>query len=173
MVAPFEALKEGTKAPAVSLTSLDGTTYSLSQRLKESQLVLLAFLKVSCPVCHLAFPYLERLHRSYPGIPIWGISQDDADASTSFAKMFGITFPILLDDGLSATVEYGLTTVPSLFLVAADGTIQMTSVGFVKAELENLNLELAMASGASSKPLFTSADEVPAVRPGCASKQPV
>jgi len=134
--------------------------------------VLLAFLKVSCPVCHLTFPYLERLHRSYPNVPIWGISQDDADATGSFAKMFGVTFPILLDDILNVTVAFGITIVPSIFLIASDGNIRQTSIGFVKAELEKLNLELAVASGYSAKPLFTAADEVPLLKPGCASKQP-
>jgi peroxiredoxin len=171
---PFRmvALLEGTKAPAVSLTSIDGSAYSLYQTLKESQLILLAFTKASCPVCQLELPYLERLHRSYPNIPIWAVSQDDGDVTSGFAKMFGITFPMLLDLRLASTVDYGLTIVPSLFLVGADGTIRQTIVGFVKNDLEKLNLELAMASGYSSKPLFSSADEVPAVKPGCASKQP-
>jgi peroxiredoxin len=165
-------LLEGTKAPAVSLTSIDGTAYSLYQTLKESQTILLAFTKASCPVCQLEFPYLERLHRSYPNVPIWGISQDDGDATNAFAKMFGITFPMLLDLKLASTVEYGLKFVPSLFLIGAEGKIKQTIIGFVKSDLEKLNLELAMASGYSSKPLFSVADEVPAVKPGCTSKQP-
>src|SRR5580704_7841495 len=111
------ALLAGTQAPDLSLTSTDGLRYSLYQRLQESPVVLLAFFKVSCPVCQFEFPYLERLHRSYYTMPIWAVSQDDSDSTVAFAKRFGLTFPSLLDDGLTATVQYGLTNVPSLFLI--------------------------------------------------------
>ena len=167
------ALLEGTQAPDLSLTSTDGSRYSLYQRLRESPVVLLAFYKVSCPVCHLEFPYLERLHRSYPRLPIWGISQDDEDATVTFSKMFGITFPTLLDHSLDVSVKYGITHVPSVFLVGSDKMIRQTIVGFSKADLERLNLELATAMDFSSKPLFSAADEVPEFRPGCVSKQPL
>src|SRR5947207_960686 len=117
------ALAQGTKAPLFILQGLDRSTYSLTETLKRSPVVVAAFLKVSCPVCHIAFPYLERLHRSYPSIPLWGISQDDADSTTAFARMFGCTFPILLDDDLETTVQYDLTHVPSIFLVTEDRII--------------------------------------------------
>lgn len=166
------ALLEGTQSPDLSLRTVEGTKYSLYQRLKDSPLVLLAFFKVSCPVVQLEFPYLERLHRSYPQLHIWGISQDDADATATFRKMFGVTFPTLLDDDLGYTAQYGLVTVPSLFLISNERTITQTIEGFNKAALEKLNLNLASAAGVSSKPLFSSADEVPEFRPGCMSKQP-
>lgn len=166
------ALAQGTKAPAFTLRGLDGSNYSLTEVLKSSPVVLAAFLKVSCPVCHLAFPYLERLHRSYPSIPIWGISQDDADSTTSFARMFGCTFPILLDTELETTVAYDLTHVPSMFLINEDRTIGESIVGWVKSDLEKLNVELARLAGVSTIALFTAADEVPELKPGCVSKRP-
>ncbi len=166
------ALAEGTQAPSFTLHTGDGTAYSLSQTLEKNALVLLAFLKVGCPACQLVFPYLERIHRSYPHTPIWGISQDDADATAAFAKMYGITFPILLDENLSSTVDYDLNIVPSLFLVGKDRSIRKTIVGFAKSDLENLSLQLAVASGSTAVPVFTQADEVPELKPGCESKRP-
>lgn len=160
------ALPPGTKAPGFSLKALDGTQHDLSAALNQQPLVVAAFFKVSCPVCQLAFPYLERLHRSYPNLPIWGISQDDKDATEAFARMFGATFPMLLDAHLQQTVAYDLTNVPTVFLIGADRQIERTIVGFSKSELEQLNLELATASGRSSVPLFTAADEVPELKPG-------
>lgn len=160
------ALAQGTKAPAFTLKGVAGETYSLESALKRHPVVLLAFFKVSCPVCQFAFPYLERLHRSYRTIPIWGISQDDADATIAFARMYGSTFPMLLDELLDTTVKYDLTNVPSLFLVSPDQLIKTTSVGFVKADLESLNSELAMYAQQTVVPLFTAADEVPELKPG-------
>ncbi len=160
------ALAQGTKAPPFSLKGLDGLPYSLTDTIKHSPVVLAAFFKVSCPVCQLTFPYLERLHRSYPAIPIWGVSQDDADATVAFARMYGTTFPILLDDGLETTVAYDLTNVPSIFLIDEGRTIRESVVGFVKSDLELLNRELAQHAGLTRVPLFTAADEVPELKPG-------
>lgn len=166
------ALTEGTKAPSFTLVGLDGHAYSLHDPLQKNPLIVLAFFKIGCPVCLIQFPYLERMHRSYPSVPIWGISQDDADATQAFAKMYGVTFPLVLDDDLSVTGAYDLTHVPSVFLVSKHQVIRMTSVGFVKQELEKLNAELAQSVGQSVVPLFTAADEVPEFRPGCMSKLP-
>ena len=38
---------------------------------------------------------------------------------------------------------YGLTNVPSIFLIGADGIVKVTSIGFDKANLENISSELA------------------------------
>lgn len=159
------AIAPGTQAPDLSLKSTVGDSLNLNRALKESVAVL-AFFKVSCPVCQFTFPYLERLHRAYPQVPIWGVSQDDLDASSSFAKTYGCSFPILLDEDLSLTVSYGLTNVPSLFLVDKSGKVELTSVGFVKDDLEQLNHKLAQLAGVPVKQLFSSADDVPALRPG-------
>ncbi len=160
------ALSPGTKAPTFRLTGLDKAAYVLTDTLRSEPAVVLAFFKVSCPVCQFTFPYLERLHRSYTNLPIWGISQDDTDATEGFCRMFGITFPTLLDQGYELSVSYDLTNVPSIFLVGRDLVIDRTIVGFDKAELEGLNQDLSELSGMPTKALFSAADEVPALKPG-------
>ena len=50
----------GAKAPAFRLTSLDGSARTLEDILAGGP-ALLAFFKISCPVCQLTAPYLERL----------------------------------------------------------------------------------------------------------------
>lgn len=156
----------GTKAPTFRLTGLDGAHYVLTDTLRAEPAVLLAFFKVSCPVCQFTFPYLERLHRSYPNLPIWGISQDDADATEGFCRMFGITFPTLLDQSFELSIANDLTNVPSIFLVGRDLVIDRTIVGFDKEELQGLNRDLSELSGVPEKVLFSAADEVPALKPG-------
>ena len=73
------ALTVGTKAPEFELTTLDGKRFVLSEVLSRGPVVL-AFFKVSCPVCQFAFPYLERLHKAYrqQGYTLVGVSQNDA-----------------------------------------------------------------------------------------------
>lgn len=160
------ALSPGDKAPTFRLTGLDDAHYILTDTLRAEPAVVLAFFKVSCPICQFTFPYLERLHRSYPNLAIWGISQDDKDATEGFCRMFGVTFPVLLDQGFEMSIAYDLTNVPSIFLVGRDFVIDRTIVGFDKEQLEGLNRDLSELAGSPEKALFSAADEVPALKPG-------
>src|SRR6202051_1377344 len=114
----------GQTAPAFSLKSIDGTEYSLSKLLKQGP-VFVSFFKVSCPVCQFTFPFLERLYKRYggKGVTFLGISQDNPRATKEFADEYGITFPIVLDaEGYPTSNAYGLTNVPTNFLIDSNGS---------------------------------------------------
>jgi peroxiredoxin len=150
------------------LEDTSGQKRSLADALKKGP-VLLAFFKVSCPVCQFTFPFLERLQQQIKGrddVRLWGVAQDDADDAEQFARQYGCTFPMLPDvDPYAVSNQYGLTTVPTLFLVQPDGQIQMTSVGFVKQELEAAAAELARRTGAAIT-IFKPTDSVPEFKSG-------
>jgi len=100
----------------ISLKGIDGKIYSLEE-LRRKGPVLTAFFKISCPVCQFTFPFFARLYERYGSddVTFLGISQDDAKATAGFAKQYGITFPIALDEkekGYPASNAYGLTNVP-------------------------------------------------------------
>jgi peroxiredoxin len=158
----------GNPAPNFSLRSLDSKEFSLSQSLKKGPVVL-AFFKVSCPVCKFTFPFLERLYQRYQSdtVTFLGISQDNASASRDFAQSFGVSFPILLDDA-SYTVSnaYGLSMVPTVFLVEPDGTTKISSMGFVKADLESIADTLADRQNLTRTPVFLKTEAIPANKPG-------
>ncbi len=163
------ALSAGTKAPDIPLAAVDGKTFSLQSALRKGP-VLAAFFKVSCPVCQYAFPYLERLHKAYGDqkITIVGISQDDKRNTNVFLKEYGITFPTLLDDrnGYVVSNAYGLTNVPTWFLIGQDGEIELASVGWVKKEMEDLNRKLAEVQKTSLPALFKPGEDVRDFRAG-------
>lgn len=163
------ALAAGTRAPEIALPVLNGGNFSLQVALKRGPVVA-AFFKVSCPVCQYAFPFLERLHKAYgnKNVTIVGISQDNARDTASFMKEFGVTFPVLLEDPSTYAVSnaYGLTNVPSVFLIAPDGEIEMSIVGWVKQEYEDLNRRLANAQKAPLGVLFNPAEQVQDFRAG-------
>ncbi|HMH78693.1 MAG TPA: redoxin domain-containing protein, partial [Candidatus Acidoferrum sp.] len=50
----------GNVAPGFSLKSIDGKEFALGSALQRGPVVL-AFFKVSCPVCKFTFPFLERV----------------------------------------------------------------------------------------------------------------
>ncbi|MGA8540986.1 MAG: TlpA disulfide reductase family protein [Terriglobales bacterium] len=174
------ALTSGTKAPDFSLPIMapgkaDGAgakesgEFSLQSALKQGP-VLAAFFKVSCPVCQYTFPFLERLHKAYGNrkITIVGISQNDRRDTNAFLKEYGVSFPTLLDDpnGYAVSNAYGLTNVPTLFLIGQDGKIEVSSVGWVKKEVEDINRKLAAAQQTAIPPVFQPGETVQDFRAG-------
>jgi len=160
----------GQTAPEFSLKGIDGKIYSLEE-LRRKGPVLAAFFKISCPVCQFTFPFLQRLYERYGSddVTFLGISQDDAKATAGFAKQYGITFPIALDEkekGYPASNAYGLTNVPTIFLIDADGKVSISSMGFVKNDLEQIAVHLAERRKIAPAALFRANESVPANRPG-------
>ena len=163
-------VKGGQTAPEFSLKGLDGKSYSLDT-LRQKGPVVAAFFKISCPVCQFTFPFLERLYQRYGGdnVTFLGISQDDAQATAGFARQYGVTFPMVLDEkgnGYPASNAYGLTSVPTIFLIDEDRTVRIGSMGFVKGDLERIATELAERRKVASAPLFQPHESVPANKPG-------
>ncbi|MGD1076798.1 MAG: TlpA disulfide reductase family protein [Candidatus Sulfotelmatobacter sp.] len=163
------ALATGAKAPEFDLKTLDGKRFSLGDELAHRPVVLV-FFKVSCPTCQYALPFLERLYKAYgaKGISLVGVSQNDARETAAFIKEFGITFPVLLDDTRSYPVSnvYGLTNVPTIFWVAQDGEIEVSSVGWVKAEFEEINRKMAEAGKTAPAAVFKRGEDVRDFRAG-------
>src|SRR2546427_9954549 len=110
----------GHQAPTFALNGTNGQPFSLADALRKGPVVA-AFFKISCPVCQFTLPFLERLYKRYgsDGVAFLGISQDDARDTKDFAKEFGVTFPMLIDDedGYLVSNAYGLTNVPTIFLI--------------------------------------------------------
>jgi peroxiredoxin len=132
-------LDPGTPAPSFQLTTLDGTSLALSQVLAKGP-ALLAFFKVGCPVCQLTFPFVERMAAN-DAVQILGISQDDVKGTREFNDRFGVTFPTLLDEsksGYPVSNQFGISSVPTFFLIETDGSISKSFSGFSKRDLEEL-----------------------------------
>lgn len=162
------ALDAGAAAPDFSLANVSGQKMSLADALKKGP-VMAAFFKVSCPVCQFTFPFLERMYETYGDakFTFWGVSQDDARDTRDFMKEFGVTFPVLIDDSkFTASNRYGLTNVPTVFLIGTDGKIQVSAVGFAKADLEIVAAAAARAAGKQASPLFKPSEVVPEYKPG-------
>jgi peroxiredoxin len=130
-------LDAGARVPDVRLKLLSGGDISLGEIAARGP-ALLAFFKISCPVCQMTFPFLERL--SEAGIlPVYGISQNDARDTRDFNEDFEVTFPTLLDDeddNFRASNAFGISSVPTMFLVETDGTISRVIQGWLRKEME-------------------------------------
>jgi len=158
----------GHTAPLFTLAGVNGDPYSLTEALKKGPVVL-AFFKISCPVCQYAFPFLERIHKAYgnDGVTFWGISQDDAGDTKDFNAEYDISFPALVDEkGYPVSNQYGLTNVPTVLLVAPDGKVRVSSNGFSKKDLETISARIARHLEKPNAPVFYPNEVVPDYKPG-------
>jgi peroxiredoxin len=163
------ALGTGIVAPDFTLSTVDGKQVSLHEALAKGPVVL-AFFKISCPVCQYAFPFYERLYRAHQGesVTVLGISQNDARDTKKFLREFGVTFPVALDDpaGYKVSNAYGLTNVPTVFYIAQSGEIEVSAVGWSKKDVEAIHRKLAEHREQTSAPLWRKGEEIADFRAG-------
>jgi len=145
----------GIRAPGFRLTRLDGGEAGLGDLISTGP-VLLAFFKITCPVCQLTLPFLDRLNTP-PGLSVYGISQNDVEDTTDFVHTYRLRFPMLLDteeSGFPISNAYGISSVPTSFLVETDGVISRVIEGWNRQEIEWLGARLGIAA-------IGAADRVP------------
>ncbi|HEY7403560.1 MAG TPA: TlpA disulfide reductase family protein [Candidatus Angelobacter sp.] len=164
------ALEAGVQAPEIELQLVDGSKFSLQEARKKGPVVA-AFFKVNCPVCQMAFPYLDRVFKAYEKsgkFTFVGVSQNNAADTKAFNREYGVSFPVLLDPAGKYPVSnaYGLTNVPTVFLISPEGEIELASVSWSKADVEELNRRLAGVSNASPAQIFHPGENVPVYKPG-------
>ena len=74
--------------------------------------------------------------------------------------------PIVMDTNpYKVSLAYGLTNVPTVFLVLDDGTVEQTMVGFVKKEYEQLAAATAKVAQKPPAKIFEGVS-VPDFKPG-------
>jgi peroxiredoxin len=164
------AIQAGVKAPDIKLPLLDGREFPLSHARQRGPVVV-AFFKVSCPVCQFTFPYLERIYQAYGKsgkATIVGVSQDNAKDTMAFNLNFGISFPTLLDETgkYPASNAYRITSVPSIFLVSPEGEVDLSIVGWSRQEMEELGRTLANVTGDTLVPIVRTGEKVQDYKPG-------
>ncbi len=166
----MHALDTGKIAPDFTLNTADSKQVSLRAMLDRGPVVL-AFFKVSCPVCQFAFPYYERVARAHgdDGVTFLGICQNTASDAKAFAREYGVTFPIALDNdtnGYEVSNAYGITNVPTLFYIAPSGEIEVSAVGWSKGDLNKVNAQLSTRLQQSAPAIWKVGEDIPAFRAG-------
>jgi peroxiredoxin len=164
------ALIAGNIAPDFTLPLMNGKNVSLYELLEQGPVVL-AFFKVSCPVCQFAFPYYERIVGAHHDdkVTFLGICQNKAADAKAFAREYGVTFPIALDNDSNryeVSNAYGITSVPTVFYIDTDREIKVSSVGWSKAEVDEVNTLLAVRHQQVAPAIWSAGEDVPAFRAG-------
>ena len=131
------SLAAGQRAPSFKLPDMKGGPRTLDQLLQKGP-VALAFFKITCPTCQFTLPFLERLAAS-DKLQFVAVSQDGVKGTANFLKEYGVKFLTLLDaSGYPVSNAYGITLVPTVFVVEQDGKISTCFDGFSKSDVAAL-----------------------------------
>jgi peroxiredoxin len=134
-----QELKVGTKAPAFTLTAVDGKSVSLAD-FSSQYFVVLTFWASSSPESRKVNEEIAELEKKYKDADLVfvGISLDENRADWQAAiRQDGLTGPQVSElkkpEDANITKQYGVSSLPSVYVINPDGVI---------VSFENGNIDL-------------------------------
>ena len=108
-----------------TLKNLEGEDVSLSQF--RGKYLLINFWATWCAPCKIEMPSLEKLYRQFKSdnFDMIGISNDmfGARVVRPYIKATNLTFPMLLDQRMIASRQFGIVSLPTTVLIDPQGII--------------------------------------------------
>lgn len=132
-------------APAFVLSTTDGAKVSLDAY--RGKVVMIEFFASWCPPCQMVTPEIKSAYEKYKdkGFTVLAISIDDgpnaAAAVNNFIKTFGITYPVMLDDGVTSR-KYQVISIPTSFIVDKNGKLISKHIGLIPNYTATLSREI-------------------------------
>ncbi len=142
------ALLPGQIAPDFRLSDADGDEFHLRGRI-ETGPVLVTFFKTDCPTCQYGLPFLDRFAEILEGTSAEtvAICQDTPSDAERFNAEFGYRTRVVFDtedSGFPVSNAFGLTNVPTVFLIEQDGRVAHSAVSWSKADVEAVAAKLGV-----------------------------
>jgi cytochrome c biogenesis protein CcmG, thiol:disulfide interchange protein DsbE len=133
------ALSEVTPydAPGFTLKTLDGGEIDLQQY--KGKVVLLNFWGTWCEPCKEETPALQNAYEQLQdeGLVVIGVDLFDSERANQrgladvqrFAALYGVTYPIALDETGSVGRSYAIAPIPTSYFIDQDGKVRYIRVG--------------------------------------------
>lgn len=158
---PEEAMEIlGHPAPDFVVPLKDGGTFKLSAQLGRP--VVISFWASWCGPCRAELPALSAYAASHPEVVWLALNVDREKApSDAFLQKVNVTIPIGYDNDAVTMGTFGVSSMPTLFLVDKKGNIALQHVGY-SAEKGFADLDAALSG---KPPPATPAAPAPAAAP--------
>ncbi|MSN25440.1 MAG: redoxin domain-containing protein [Geobacter sp.] len=121
----------GQPAPNFKVVTTSGQAVSLENY--RGYVLIVDFFATWCQPCRQSIPHLVEMNRKYgkQGLQILGLSADENGerAVKSFAAEYRINYPLALA-GDEATGDFGIRSVPVMFVIDKKGAIAEVYRGF-------------------------------------------
>jgi peroxiredoxin len=164
----------GKKLDAFQLRDYRGAERSLKD-FADRKLIVLAFMGSECPVAKVYGPRLAQLSKEFEakGVAFLGINANQQDSISSiaeYAKLNGITFPILKDVGNHLADQLGAVRTPEVFVLDGERAVRywgriddQYGVGYTRPKIGRRDLALALEELLAGKPV----SQPTTTAPGC------
>lgn len=130
----------GEPAPPFTLDAIDGGTVSLADY--RGKVVMVNLWATWCAPCRLEMPSMQRVYEEYrdQGFEVLAISVDaepgirQPDGTirglvSDFVEELGLTFPVVVDPAGDTERIYGVSGLPTTFLIDREGQIRVRELG--------------------------------------------
>ena len=90
------------------------------------------FWAISCGPCRLTSPELARIQAKYgaQGLTVVGITTDAKSDAAEFAERRSIGFSVLSDEDGDTTRAYGISAIPTVYVIDKRGIVRDVMVGY-------------------------------------------
>ena len=127
----YAAPRSGQAAPNFKVSTISGQQVSLENY--RGRVLVLDFFATWCQPCRASIPHLVEMNRRYgqQGLYVLGMSADeDGERSVkAFAEQNHVTYPLALA-GESTLIDYGVRSVPVMFVIDKSGRVAEVFRGF-------------------------------------------
>jgi len=140
--------RPGSKVPALTLETLDGSTFDLAGR--RGKWVVVNFWATWCSPCLKEVPELSALDAMREHIEVIGLAYEDIEPADlqAFLKQHPVVYPIAIVDVYDPPRDFATPRgLPMTYLIGPDGTIAKQFLGPVTAQ----DVEAAIAAAGGPK----------------------
>lgn len=130
----------GQSAPDFTLPRLDGDG-QLSLTDYQGKVVLVDFWASWCGPCRLSLPRYDELYQEFgdQGFVVVAINLDeDLSEAERFMTQYPVSYPMVRDAEGVVPTQYGLTVMPTAWLLDSEGQIVWVHAGFRRGDEEQL-----------------------------------
>jgi peroxiredoxin len=136
-------LEPGAAAPGFTVRDIGGEIFNFESEKTKSP-YLLVFISIFCEPCRREMAIVRKMHEKYrdAGLRVAAVALDGEPlkhAVAGFARQEGYAFRVLIDEldareSFKVSESYGISVMPSTFVVEKGGRIAFGRTGLVKEE---------------------------------------
>lgn len=135
-----------TTQQTITLQTLDvgGSQGKQMQVQPSGEVVLLDFFATWCKPCKPQMAELRTVRENFPDVHMLSITwENETEAVRSFWQQYEGTWPVAMDTQLKTGERYGVSRLPTMVIIDANGEEVWRHTGLAKAETIQTELEAA------------------------------